>query len=114
MAPASQSELILHRRLLERDVTAPAELAEWALRPLIVSLRARFPRLSDDVLIREAAADAIISYVRTPAAYDPNKRGLLGYLRMSAAGDLLNELRRQKRIKSFEIPLEDVEEEIGA
>jgi RNA polymerase sigma-70 factor (ECF subfamily) len=97
----------LHRRLLDRDPIAPAQLAELVLYPLTTRLRARFPEVPDPALIDDAAADAVLNYAARPEQFDPTKRSLFGYLQMSAGGDLKNALdalrRRQLREESLDV-----------
>src|SRR5438132_7157882 len=50
--------------------------------------------------------------MKNPAQVDEKKRGLVGYLLMSAEGDLKNALAKGKREKSKEISLDDVEVEL--
>jgi RNA polymerase sigma-70 factor (ECF subfamily) len=97
----------IHRRLLDRDPVAPAQLAELVLDPLTTRLRASFPQVPDPALIDDAAADAVLNYAERPEQFDPSKRGLFGYLQMSAGGDLKNALdvlrRRQRREESLDV-----------
>ena len=100
----------IHVRLLARDVTAPAELAEAYLVIVTRHLRIKFASVQDDALFNEAAADAILGYCKSPQSYDPTKRGLPGFLRMAAERDLLNLLRRERPHLKSEISTEDVEQ----
>ena len=55
-----------------------------------------------------------MSYLKHPQQYNPEKRGLFGYLVMSADGDLRNALAKQRRRSDREISLEEVElERVG-
>lgn len=65
--------------------------------------------LRDANFVQDAATDALLSYVKRPAQYDPSKRGLLGYLVMAAEGDLKNALAKIKRRRAHEIAVDDVE-----
>jgi RNA polymerase sigma-70 factor (ECF subfamily) len=90
----------LHIRYLADDRVALEEIWVRYLPPMLVHLRAYIDRgnlyLVDPDLIEEAAYRALMSYQRRPGQYDPERgKSLLGYLRMSALGDLKN-LRRQK------------------
>ncbi len=99
----------IHERLMAEDPTAPAEFAEAMLEPLIQRLRRKYPHLKGSELLIDAASDALMNYVKRPKQFDPTKRGLFGYLDMSAVGDLRNaEAKQQRRLKK-EILLEDVE-----
>jgi RNA polymerase sigma-70 factor (ECF subfamily) len=97
----------IHCRLLERDPTAPADLAELVLEPLAIRLRTSFPKIPDPDLIDDAVSDAVLNYAERPEQFDPDKRGLFGYLEMSATGDLKNAIestrRRQRREESLDV-----------
>ncbi len=90
------NERILHESLLAGDVTAPAEIAEAYLPPLIEYMRTRFPSV-DPALVETAADDAILSYLQRPQQYDPEKMSLDRYLRMSARYDLRNQIETRRR-----------------
>ncbi len=100
----------IHQRLLEGDPVASSELAVACLGVLVARMKARFPDISDETLIHDAAADAILSYAENPSAYNPAKSGLLTYLTMSARGDLLNALAKERRRRRRESSLELVEQ----
>lgn len=99
----------IHERLLQRDPTATSELADRLLDTLVAFLAARHPELQDEELIADAATDALINYMKNPEQFDPGKRGLVGYLKMSAEGDLLNALAKRKRLNEKIEFSEDVE-----
>jgi RNA polymerase sigma-70 factor (ECF subfamily) len=98
----------IHNRLLENDPTASAELVEGTLETLIDRLQSKFPSTESE-LILDAVTDALMSYIKKPSQFDPEKRSLVGYLSMSARGDLLNAFEKIRRRNIREIPLEDVE-----
>ena len=99
----------IHERLLAGDVTAPAELAEALLEPLLQRLARKYPQLPDPNILYDAVTDALMSYIRCPAQFDPARRGLIGFLVMAADGDLRNALAKEKRRRQKEISREDVE-----
>jgi DNA-directed RNA polymerase specialized sigma24 family protein len=99
----------IHERLLAGDVTAPAELAEGLIEPLLQRLTKKYPQLHDSDLLYDAVTDALMSYIKRPAQFNPNKRSLIGFLFMAAEGDLLNALAKEKRRRQKEISLDDVE-----
>jgi hypothetical protein len=99
----------IHERLLAGEVTAPAELAEVMLEPLLHQLTKKFPQLRDPYLLPDAVTDALMSYIKRPTQFDPTRRSLTGFLFMAGEGDLLNALAKEKRRRQKEIPLEDVE-----
>lgn len=104
----------IHERLLAGDVTAPAELAEGLIGPLLQRLTKKYPKLRDPDLLYDAVTDALMNYIKRPTQFDPVKRGLMGFLVMAAEGDLLNALAKDKRRRQKEIPLEDVELRVAA
>lgn len=99
----------IHRRLVDGDPTAPADLAETVLDALATRLRARFPDVPDPDLIDDAVADAVLNYAERPGQFDPAKRGLFGYLQMSAGGDLKNAMKTAQRRRQREQSLGVVE-----
>jgi hypothetical protein len=99
----------IHERLLARDLTAPAELAERIFPTLVEALQRANPRVSDPALIHDAAGDAFLAYIKAPAMFDPARRSLLGYLKMAAQGDLVNALARERRRRRREQAVDDVE-----
>jgi hypothetical protein len=104
----------IHERLLAGDVTAPAELSEGLIGPLLQRLTKKYPKLRDPDLLYDAVTDALMSYIKRPTQFDPGKRSLIGFLCMAAEGDLLNALAKDKRRRHKEIPLEDVELGVAA
>jgi hypothetical protein len=93
----------LHRRLLNGDLTASAEIAELLLPLVVRSLRGRHPNLHDPHLAETAADDAVLNYLRRPDQFDPSLLPLDRYLIMSARGDLLNLLRKDRSADPTEI-----------
>jgi RNA polymerase sigma-70 factor (ECF subfamily) len=83
----------LHARMLAGEPTAPSEVAQRYLEPLIAQLARRHPNLPDPHLVESAVDDALLSYLMRPDQFDPRRLSLERYLRMSAHGDLLNALR---------------------
>jgi hypothetical protein len=99
----------IHKRLLEDDPVAPSELAEAIWEPLLARLKRNNPRLVSTDFLEDAAADALTSYIKRPNQFDPEQRGLLGFLVMAAQGDLRNALAKTRRQRHGEVPLESVE-----
>jgi DNA-directed RNA polymerase specialized sigma24 family protein len=99
----------IHQRLVAGDPVAASELSEEVWGPLIRTLADRNPRLRGTDFIEQAVSDALITYMKSPAQYDPQKRGLFGFLLMSAEGDLRNALSKAKRRRRHEVGLESVE-----
>jgi len=102
----------LHVQLLAADPVAPANLATHIVQPLVDDLQ-RIPWVRraavDEALIYSAVADALLSYVKEPSAYQPAKRSLWGYLRMAAVGDLKNALGKDRRRREKEKLVPSVE-----
>jgi DNA-directed RNA polymerase specialized sigma24 family protein len=106
--PSQQDALALHQRLLTHHPTASDELASAYLEPLVVWLAEVAPRV-DPEMRQDAAGDAILALIRNPESYSPGLQTLEAYLRMSAHGDMLNALAKEKRRKKHEVPCENVE-----
>jgi RNA polymerase sigma-70 factor, ECF subfamily len=90
------AERKLHKRLLNGDVTASAEIAERLLFSVIRLLRYRYQDLDDPHLVDMAVHQAFISYFYHPQRYNPAKSSLTTYLLMSADGDLRNFIHNHK------------------
>lgn len=103
--------LDLHNRLLDGDPTASAEIAELVLAPLTEGFKRAFPRV-EETLITDAVEDAILNYLKMPNKFNPLKKTLLGYLKMSARGDLLNALDAQKGRRERGKLTENVEDQL--
>ncbi|MBN1147121.1 MAG: hypothetical protein JXA78_07685 [Anaerolineales bacterium] len=86
----------LHERILQRDVTAFAELCEYALPFLVEFLRTRFPE-QDTPLCETAAIDCLLNYQAKAPQYDPGKISLFAFLRMAARRDTLNAIDKDRR-----------------
>ncbi|HEY9777224.1 MAG TPA: hypothetical protein V6C81_25905 [Planktothrix sp.] len=106
--------LEIHTAMMAGDPTAQARLVTLVLKPLVRYLNAKFVEVKDQTLIYDAATDAILSYLKNPQQFNPAKRSLSGYLKMSAEGDLKNALDKEQRRLSKITPLDDVEESIFA
>jgi hypothetical protein len=91
-----------------QDPTAANDLAEGYLQPLVNWLAETEPNVSEDLRL-EAAEDAILALIRNPESYSPDLQSLEVYLRMSARGDMLNLLSRERRHKKHEVPCGSVE-----
>jgi hypothetical protein len=92
MSPASPEELELHRRLVDGDPMACAELYNRYTEDLIEDLAIQYNGIAahDRDLVSSAVTDAVFDYIAHPTRYRPNEKNLKGYLRMSAVGNLLN------------------------
>lgn len=98
-----------HRRLVEGDPTASADLCKAILSPLVGWLGAK-GRTRDKELMRDAATDALVDYIKRPASWNPNKGTLVSYLCMAADRDLLNLLEKVQVRQKHEVLSADVED----
>lgn len=105
----TEREHALYARLLNNDPLASADLAERYLDALAGWLQRRNPGVGDPHLCTVAAGEAILALIKAPRSYDPARRSLEGYLRMSAQGDLLNLLRAERRHTDRRASLDAVE-----
>jgi RNA polymerase sigma-70 factor, ECF subfamily len=86
-----------HRRILQEDATAFAELCEAALPDLVKFLQARFSD-QDSHLCESTAIDCLLKYYQTPGIYDPDQISLFAYMRMAARYDLLSAVDKEQRL----------------
>lgn len=103
----------LHQRLVDRDPTAPDDIADTFLEALIHWLTEHNRSLHPHFII-EAAGDAVLALIHNPTSYHPAKSSLEAYLRMSAQADLRNLLSREtrhqhERLEFVELSAEDAE-----
>ncbi len=105
--PARELEAA-YQRLLARDPTAPNDFAELVLESLMAQLHQRYSHLPDPQLIQEAVTDSLLTFLRQPERYRPERGGLWHYLVMNAEGDLRNALSRRRRDQSHLLPLSAV------
>jgi DNA-directed RNA polymerase specialized sigma24 family protein len=94
--PELEAIVILYQHLCAGDRLAQSAFIAAILDPLASHLRL-WRRDADEHTCLTAAEDAVLSLIRTPAIYDPAKRGLIGFLCMAAEGDLLNALKKEKK-----------------
>ena len=108
-----QAELLeLHNRLMSDDPVVTEEMFRIFVPELERHLRVRFPSLAvgvDPDIRTLAVYEALTDYFKNPGKYDPSKRGLMGYLRMAAKGDMQNLLRKESRHVTGRVSFEDVE-----
>jgi RNA polymerase sigma factor (sigma-70 family) len=110
--PTREKEQELHRRLLDGDKTASAALADAYYERLLAYLRRRNARSVSDDLIANAASQTWMNLCKNPGSYD-GKRSLWTFLRMSAQGDLVNELNKEMRRRRYIDSKVDVEQWSG-
>ncbi|MBL8796239.1 MAG: hypothetical protein JNM56_20235 [Planctomycetia bacterium] len=113
-SPDHDDELVLLQRLLAGDPTASSDLAEAFLDPLAAWLTTCL-RGVDPHLYLEAAGQALLDFIKRPAAYRPEKQTLEAYLRLAALCDLRNLRRSEFRHQRGRVPWNSVEhsEDVG-
>lgn len=90
----------IHQRFLEKDATASSDLVSAYLNPIIRGLQSQFPEVRDEALIHGATLNAMLNYMKNPSSFKRERgKSLLNYLKMSARGDLINEIKREKKTK---------------
>jgi len=107
-SPLDEEAHGLHARLLAADPTAPSDLATAYLDRLADWLIEHNPK-ADPHLCETAAGEAILSLIKNPATYKPERQALEVYLRLSASGDLKNLLRSERRHNKHKTDWEAVE-----
>src|SRR5947209_3740975 len=99
--PTREEELNLHRRLVDADPVASADLARTYLVPLIASLTQSNSRRISQEFIEDAAGEALMCLVKNPEKFDASLNSaslpLFAHLRLAAQRDLQNILRRERR-----------------
>jgi len=90
----------LHRRILNGDRTASAELFETYLDPLVRHLRFKWPREPEEQL-RDLAVDCLAGYIERPERFDPSQASLQTWLNLDAHRDLQNAYQKAKRSPRF-------------
>lgn len=103
--PSQEEALALHQRLLEGDPVAPSDVAVAYLEPLARALG----NSGDDHDCQTAAEDALLSYIKAPGTYHPDRAPLETYLKMAARSDLKNLQAKAHRHTKRAARLEDVE-----
>lgn len=106
--PSEETAASLHLRLLDQDPIAPADFAEAYFQPVAYSLMTRNSGV-DSQLCYEAAGEAVLSLIKNPEIFRPDRGALDMFLRMSAQRDLLNLLAKERRHLLRRAPLEVVE-----
>jgi RNA polymerase sigma-70 factor (ECF subfamily) len=100
----------VHGRLADGDPTASADLCKAVLSPLVGWLYSK-RRTTDRELIRDAATDALVDYIKHPERWKPERGTLISYICMAADRDLCNALEKIRRRRKHEVSREDVEDE---
>jgi hypothetical protein len=94
--------LVFHQRLCDGDRTAPDELAELILGPLVEQLAHRYPWM-DDQVIWDGVSEAFLEYCARPHRFDV-RRGvpLDRFLHMASWRKVANTLRNNRRRQANE------------
>ncbi len=106
--PRDEEGRDLRARLLAGDTTASNDVVAAYLDDVADWLEALYTQEHPNDC-STAAADAILTFIRNPATYDPEKQTLEKYLRMSADGDMKNLLRSERRHGKRRVNLEIAE-----
>jgi len=109
--PPADALLTAWRRLVG-DPDAAAEFAALVLAPLAAGLAAR-QRHADPDDLAAAAGDAVLAFLKRPAAYDPDRLPLANYLLLIAKRRLLTRLDAERRHHAGRIPWDCVELEVA-
>ncbi|MBE2224987.1 MAG: hypothetical protein IAF02_25835, partial [Anaerolineae bacterium] len=88
------------------DVTAFAELSEFALPHLVGFLQQQFPT-QEVHQVEITAIDTLMAYQMLPNKYNADKLSLFAYLRMAARGDMLNAIDKEARRAQRNQPIDD-------
>ena len=96
-----------HKRILQLDAIAFAEICEVALPHLVSFLQSRFPQY-DAHLHETVSIDCLLGFQSKPKQYDPHLLSLFAYLRMAVRRDMLNAVdkkqRRERRLLDIDDP----------
>ncbi len=104
MPDQTQPEVLLrlHRRLLEGDRVAPADLMELLLSPLIGQMKHEYPT-TDVHLVSDGVTDALLDYCARPGSFDQTRGVPLNrFLAKAAWRNIANILRGETRRKARE------------
>ena len=94
--PEADEVAALFHRLCGGNPVARSHFSVAVLDPLVSHLRMWRPD-ADEHACLTAAEDAVLALIHNPAIFDPAKCALIGFLCMSAKGDLLNALKKEAR-----------------
>lgn len=108
--PDPDAVLALVRRL-PTDPAAQAEFLAAVYRPLLREVQAAHP-LEDPARVTDVVGDLLLSLVKRPEQYHPDKLPVRSYLLMAARGDLANARAKDGRRRAREIPLDAVAEPV--
>jgi hypothetical protein len=106
--PSDDEANNLIARLVLGDPIAPSDLALAYFDYLVGFLKRNNWKASEEDCVT-AAGDAILSLIKNPSSYDPNRSSLQAYLQMSASGDLKNLWKSKQPYLSRETHYETVE-----
>jgi len=99
---ASSQLLAFHRRLCDGDRTAPDELAELILGPLVEQVARRYPH-TDEQVVWDGVIEAFLDYCARPHQFDEGRGRLLDrFLHMASWRNVANTLRNNRRRRVHE------------
>lgn len=100
----------IHKRLIEREPTASADLFLAVLEPLVRFLLSLKYKGLDVDSARHIGVEIIANFAERPEQYVPEKGSLSSYLFMAAKSDALNQLkklaREQRKLDGFAVELD--------
>lgn len=99
---------LLHSELVAGSPTASAQLAELLLPSVLRMLERRFFNISDSHLLTTATIDAILTYLKKPERFDPEKGSLLYFTLRSATWKVLTALETNRELTIDSVELEGV------
>ncbi len=80
--PSRVDELKLHERVLQGDPVVPVDVFRTFMPPILKVLESEMSCNREDA--HDSAIDAVLSYLRTPERYDPQRARLSTYLTQAA------------------------------
>ena len=89
--PNAEMERALHKRMLAREVDAPADLYQLMMGAMVQALRHDLHCLDDEA--HDGATDAILHYMEDPSRYVPDKGRLSTYLMQIAKRRVIDRIR---------------------
>ncbi|NTX01826.1 RNA polymerase sigma factor [Myxococcus sp. CA040A] len=119
--PSKAEEEALHAKILQKDVTAPAEVHRAFMDVIIHVLDREVPCRHREVA-HDSAIDAVLHYLKAPERFDPHRGRLSTYLTQIAKKRALDrrrtlekrELREQKYAGEFELVARSPKEALEA
>lgn len=99
----------LHLHLVDGSPTAPSEIAELFLTPLVDQFKRVFQHVGDPHLVESIVIDALVDYFERPQQFDPQRGNLYAFFYLKVKSDILNALKPTKLDQSI-LPLAELVE----